>query len=92
MPQLAKTLGAAVGVLFGCVLGMGSLFFMDLDSKDREKRQMVGYTDVHSPLEFELLSFARFSRCSLIIHCTALAGARHYIPNRAGQWVITDAE
>ena len=37
--QVVSTLAASAGVIVGCLLGMCSLFFMDLDKADRLKRQ-----------------------------------------------------
>jgi len=37
--KLVGTTGAMVGVIIGCLLGMTSLLFMDLDAADRAKRQ-----------------------------------------------------
>lgn len=36
--RFAATFGACAGVLFGCLVGMSVLFFMDTDKADREKR------------------------------------------------------
>ena len=37
--RVSGTAGAVIGVAFGCLLGMGSLLFMDLDKSERLKRQ-----------------------------------------------------
>ena len=37
--QVSGTAGAAIGVAFGCLLGMSSLLWMDLDKAERLKRQ-----------------------------------------------------
>ncbi|KEP66823.1 UNVERIFIED_CONTAM: GAF domain-containing protein [Hammondia hammondi] len=37
--QVVRTLGAACGVAFGCLLGMSQLLFMDLDRSERLKKQ-----------------------------------------------------
>eukprot|EP00301_Raphidiophrys_heterophryoidea_P022729 c6824_g1_i1.p1 GENE.c6824_g1_i1~~c6824_g1_i1.p1 ORF type:complete len:445 (-),score=66.08 c6824_g1_i1:158-1492(-) len=37
--KVLGTMAAALGVVFGCVLGMSSLLFMDLDKAERLKRQ-----------------------------------------------------
>ncbi|CBZ53817.1 putative GAF domain-containing protein [Neospora caninum Liverpool] len=37
--HLVRTLGAACGVAFGCLLGMSQLLFMDLDRSERLKKQ-----------------------------------------------------
>lgn len=43
--RLTATSGAAVGVVVGCLLGMGTLLFMDTTHAEREKKQVqhVGY-------------------------------------------------
>lgn len=38
--RLTATSGAAVGVVVGCLLGMGTLLFIDTTSADREKKQV----------------------------------------------------
>lgn len=37
--RVVSTAGAAVGVVVGCLIGMTSLLFMDLDKADRLKRE-----------------------------------------------------
>ncbi|CAN0317508.1 unnamed protein product, partial [Ectocarpus sp. 8 AP-2014] len=37
--KLAATSGAASGVVVGCILGMGTLLFMDTTHAEREKKQ-----------------------------------------------------
>lgn len=39
--RLAATFGAASGVVFGCILGMGTLLFMDTTHAEREKKQVL---------------------------------------------------
>lgn len=45
--RLTATSGAAVGVVVGCLLGMGTLLFMDTTSAEREKKQvsMLWYSE-----------------------------------------------
>lgn len=38
--RLVATFGAASGVVLGCVLGMGTLLFMDTTHAEREKKQV----------------------------------------------------
>lgn len=38
--RLTASAGAAIGVIVGCVMGMGTLLFMDTTSADREKKQV----------------------------------------------------
>lgn len=38
--RLVATSGAASGVIVGCVLGMGTLLFMDTTHAEREKKQV----------------------------------------------------
>lgn len=40
--RLTATSGAAVGVVVGCLLGMGTLLFLDTTQADREKKQVTG--------------------------------------------------
>lgn len=40
--RLVATSGAASGVVLGCVLGMGTLLFMDTTYAEREKKQVRG--------------------------------------------------
>lgn len=39
-PRLVATFGAASGVVLGCILGMGTLLFMDTTYAEREKKQV----------------------------------------------------
>ena len=38
--RLTATSGAAVGVVVGCLLGMGTLLFLDTTQAEREKKQV----------------------------------------------------
>lgn len=38
--RLTATSGAAVGVVLGCLLGMGTLLFLDTTQAEREKKQV----------------------------------------------------
>lgn len=49
--KLTATSGAAVGVVVGCLLGMGTLLLMDTTSAEREKKQVSGkeYSRLSAP-------------------------------------------
>jgi len=62
--KILGTAGSAVGVLCGCLLGMGNLFFLDLTKVERQKKQAELQTicktfAVDGPAQFEA------ERCTL---------------------------
>ncbi|CAD7923778.1 unnamed protein product [Amoebophrya sp. A120] len=64
--RIVRTMAMAVGVLSGCLLGMTSLLFMDLDKKERLKRQAKLAT-IFSTLAEEGSDLCNVERCSLYI-------------------------
>eukprot|EP00392_Amoebophrya_sp_AT5.2_P007760 g7775.t1 len=64
--RLVRTLAMALGVLSGCLLGMTSLLFMDLDKKERLKRQRALAT-IFSTLAEEGSDLCNVERCALYI-------------------------
>lgn len=57
--KLANTGGMAIGVVLGCLIGMTSLLFMDLDKNERLRR------------EEELDTIVRWPREPLSCHCSS---------------------
>lgn len=80
--RLTATSGAAVGVVVGCLLGMGTLLFMDTTSAEREKKQVsrLSYSEGGSctprlNIFCLLICFAVRSRRVFLITSVSAAGS-----------------
>merc|ERR1712157_198509 len=61
-----RTVAMAIGVFSGCLLGMTSLLFMDLDKKERLKKQKALGT-IFATLAEEGSDLCNVERCALYI-------------------------
>ncbi|CAD7952966.1 unnamed protein product [Amoebophrya sp. A25] len=64
--RFVRTVAMAIGVFSGCLIGMTSLLFMDLDKKERLKRQKALAT-IFSTLAEEGSDLCNVERCTLYI-------------------------
>ena len=65
--RIYHTAGGCVGVVVGCLLGMCSLFFMDTDKKERERKAKELKT-IFETITRDGSKLVRAERCSLWIH------------------------
>ena len=65
--RIHHTAGGCVGVVMGCLLGMCSLFFMDTDKKERERKARELKT-IFETITRDGSKLVRAERCSLWMH------------------------
>mmetsp|Transcript_54454 Transcript_54454/g.127026 ORF Transcript_54454/g.127026 Transcript_54454/m.127026 type:complete len:384 (+) Transcript_54454:37-1188(+) len=85
--KLLGTAGSAIGVLCGCIIGMGNLLFLDLRKVERQKKHAELQTicktfAVDGPAHFEA------ERCTLYIRDSE----DQYLWTFAKRWQLSDAQ
>ncbi|CAN0349963.1 unnamed protein product, partial [Discosporangium mesarthrocarpum] len=65
--KLTATVGAMVGVVIGCLVGMGTLLFIDTTAKEREKKQQKEMDTIFAAILDDGHNLVGANKCSLFL-------------------------